>query len=114
MGTQGNPSRNLCIQASDLSEPQLHMGPITGGQGKDKGRVEEWVGLVSLGVKEGRKGAAEGDEEGLGSQFPQIRQQEFIKGPGGGDGLPGSGEGRPEAQITEDGAVQLPVEATPG
>jgi hypothetical protein len=41
MGTQGSPSGNPCIQASNLWAAQLHSGPITGVQGTSKGRGEE-------------------------------------------------------------------------
>jgi hypothetical protein len=111
MGTQGSPSGNPCIQASDLAAAEFHSGPITSGEGVGKGRGEEGARLTPFGGEEGGEGAAEGDEEGFGGELPPIRQQGVVRRSGGGDLLPGGGKSRPEPGITKDGTVKLPVEA---
>jgi hypothetical protein len=111
MGTQGNLSGNPSIQPSDLAAAQLHS---RGGQDAGKARGEERAGLISLVGKEGREGAAEDNEEGLGGEFLPISQKGVIRGSGGSDGFPGGAKSRPEARITEDGVVQLPVETAAG
>ncbi len=52
-----------------------------------------------LAARRVKKRSGRSDEEGLGGQLPPIRQQEIVKETGDHDGLLGSGEGRPEAQI---------------
>jgi hypothetical protein len=110
MGTQGSPSGNLCIQASDLAAAEFHSGPITRGEGVGEGRGEEGAQLIPFGGEKGGEGAAEGDEEGFGGELPPIRQQGVVRRPGGGDWLPGGGKSRPEPRIRKDGTVKLPVE----
>jgi hypothetical protein len=80
----------------------------------DKDRSKEGAGLVSPGCEKGLKGAAKGDEEGLGGELPLVSQGGLVRRFSGGVGLPGSSEGRPEAQIMQGDAVQLPVESGTG